>query len=143
MGSCPATLDAPAAAVPVTGFSFWSGAFLLLPFLPGLAAEVRRAPVGATLAIVYLGIFPGAIAYTTWAYFLSRAAAAKASTFLYLVPLLTVLIGWAWLGELPAILPLVGGALALAGVVIVNSRSAGVSPTLAARQKTPASSCRR
>src|SRR3954454_24633134 len=48
------------------------GAVACLPFAPRLASEVDSAP-GATLAwVVYLGAFPTALAFTTWAYALAR-----------------------------------------------------------------------
>ncbi|HET7271771.1 MAG TPA: hypothetical protein VFI90_11870 [Rubrobacter sp.] len=36
-----------------------------MPFLPGLAEEVRSAPPDATLSVVYLGVFPTVVAYAT------------------------------------------------------------------------------
>jgi len=50
-----------------------AGTLPLLIFLPGLPAEIRRAPLSATLAIAYIGIAPAALAYVTWGYALARA----------------------------------------------------------------------
>jgi drug/metabolite transporter (DMT)-like permease len=70
--------------------------------------------------VIYLGIFPGALGYVCWAYVLSRLPAARAGVFLYLVPAFALLIAWLWLGEQPAAQALLGGALVVAGVVVVN-----------------------
>jgi drug/metabolite transporter (DMT)-like permease len=69
-----------------TAYAIWAGAFLLLPFLPALIGEVQSAPVGATLASVYLGIFPTIVAYTTAAYVFSRLPASRAVSIEYLFP---------------------------------------------------------
>ena len=94
----------------------------MLVFLPGLAGAVRRAPLGATLSVVYLGIFPGAIAYSTWTYALSRMPASRLATSLYVSPVLAIAIAWLWIGELPKLLSLAGGAVTLAGVVLTNAK---------------------
>jgi len=101
-------------------YTIWTGTFFQLFFSRGLFQNIKNAPVEATLSIIYLGIFPAALAYVTWAYVLSRIPASLAASYLYLSPVLAILIAWIWLGEIPFFLSLVGGSIALAGVIIVN-----------------------
>jgi drug/metabolite transporter (DMT)-like permease len=112
-------------AIEMTSYAIWLGTLPMLVFLPGLVSQMAVAPVPATLAVVYLGVFPGAIAYVLWSYALARMPASILSTFLYLSPALAILIAWIWIGEVPEILTLVGGALAVAGVVVVNTKGSG------------------
>lgn len=107
-------------ALQCTAYAVWTGTLFLFPFAGGLPAAISRAPLPATLAVIYLGLFPAALGYLTWARVLSRVPAAVAGSFLYLVPALAMLIAWLWLGEVPAALSLLGGALVLGGVVMVN-----------------------
>ena len=71
--------------------------------------------------MVALGVFPAAIGYAAWTYALGRFGAARAANFLYLVPPVAALVGFVALGESLSALTLVGGAIAILGVVIVNS----------------------
>ena len=106
--------------VQITCYSVWSGALWLTPFAPGLPALVARAPLGHTLAVAYLGLFPTALAFTTWNFALSRARAAKVTSSLYALPALAIAMALVWLGEVPAPLSLLGGAIALGGVALVH-----------------------
>jgi len=109
-------------AVQFAAYTIWAGTLFMLIYLPGLAPAVRSAPLGATLAVVYLGVFPAALAYVSWSYALSRSPASIAASFLYLSPVLATLIAWVWLREVPVVLSLAGGGLSLCGVVLVNTR---------------------
>ncbi len=72
--------------------------------------------------MVYLGVFPTAIAFTTWAYALTHMNASSLGVTTYLVPPITVLLGWLFLGEVPPALAFVGGALCLAGVALTRKK---------------------
>jgi len=112
------------------------GAIVCLPFVGGLVHELGRAPLASTLGVVYLGVFPTAIAFLTWGYALSRTSAGKLASSTYAVPALVVLVSWFALGEVPAPLAFVGGAVCLVGVAIATlpRRSRGATGA-AARQR--------
>lgn len=108
-------------ALEFTAYTIWAGTVLLLVFLPGLPRSLASSPASATLSAVYLGIFPGAVAYVTWTYMLARIPVTRAASLLYVIPVLAVFFAWVWLGEKPSALTFSGGGVVLAGVVLVNT----------------------
>lgn len=107
-------------ALEFTAYSIWFGTLFMVPFGLGLPHTLTAAPLNTTLAVVYLGIFPGALAYVAWAYVLTHGPAGRTSSYLFLNPVLAIAVAWLWLGEVPRMMSLLGGAVALAGVVMVN-----------------------
>ncbi|MEU9211567.1 DMT family transporter [Streptomyces sp. NPDC048415] len=112
-----------ASALQVTTFGCLVGAVVCLPFAGQLVAEVADAPVSATLNMLYLGVFPTALAFTTWAYALARTSASRMGATTYAVPALVVLLSWLFLDEVPGLVTLAGGVLCLAGVAVSRSRT--------------------
>jgi drug/metabolite transporter (DMT)-like permease len=96
------------------------GTIVCIPFAPQLAEEIGNAGGSALAWAAYLGVFPTALAFTTWAFALARTKAGRLGTTTYLVPPLSILMGWAFLGESPAGLAFLGGALCLAGVAVAR-----------------------
>ena len=107
-------------AVEFTTYAIWAGTLPMLIFLPGLIAQIPDATTEATVSGIYLGVFPGAISYVLWSYALARVPASILSAFLYVQPVNAIIIAWIWLGEIPTTLTLIGGAIAVAGVVLLS-----------------------
>jgi drug/metabolite transporter (DMT)-like permease len=107
-------------ALQITFLACAIGAIACLPYAPGLVDELGRARTSSIAWIVYLGVFPTALGFTTWAYALRRTTAGRMGATTYLVPPLTVLMGWALLDETPPALALLGGGLCLAGVAVAR-----------------------
>jgi drug/metabolite transporter (DMT)-like permease len=117
----PALRHAP--ALTVTWAACMVGTIACLPYAPSLLHELSHARASTIAWTAYLGLFPTAIGFVTWAYALARTDAGRLGISTYLVPPLAVLLGWILLGETPPLLALPGGALCLAGVAIARRRS--------------------
>jgi drug/metabolite transporter (DMT)-like permease len=98
------------------------GALCCLPWACVLADELSGAPAGSVAGTVYLGVVPTALAFSTWAFALSRTDAGTLGVTTYLVPPLVILLGWLLLDEVPPALAVVGGAVCLAGVALSRWR---------------------
>ena len=91
------------------------GVLFFLPFAQQLATELGSAAPGVIGWTVYLGTFPTALGFLTWAFALSRSNVGRLGATTYLIPPLSVLLGWLLLGETPAPLAYLGGAICLCG----------------------------
>ncbi|MDP9491652.1 MAG: DMT family transporter, partial [Actinomycetota bacterium] len=109
-----------ASALQVTWLACTIGLVVCLPFAPTLLDELGRAEGSSIAWMVYLGAFPTAVGFMTWAYALSRTTAGRMGATTYLVPPIAILMGWALLSENPEPLALAGGTLCLAGVVLAR-----------------------
>ena len=112
-----------ASAAQVTTFGCVVGAVACLPFTGQLVTQLGDAEPSAILNMVYLGVFPTALAFSTWAYALARTPASTMGITTFLVPALAIVMSWLVLGEVPSWLAIAGGALCLAGVGISRRRA--------------------
>ena len=105
-----------------------AGALFLSPWLKTAIAQAAAASPSGLAAVVYLGLFPGGVGFATWAVAQGAFGASRAANFLYLVPPVAVVLAIVLNGEIPGWATLLGGAIAIAGVVIVNTRAKAAPP---------------
>ncbi len=110
-------------AVEFTTYAVLAGTFFLFFFAPQAIFSIPTASFDANVAVIYMGLFPGAIAYIAWSYVLTQIPASQAGSYLSLIPLVALAISWLWLGEISTLIALGGGAIIFLGVLLVNHRS--------------------
>lgn len=113
-------------ALPLTAYTIWAATLLMLFFIPGLGAQLAKAPAGATASAIYLGLFPTVIAYFAIAYITEKSGASEAASSLYLTPAATFLIAWLWLGEVPTMMTVFGGLVTLIGVSFTYRKESSI-----------------
>lgn len=132
------TLEKPVlervSALNVTALACAVGALATAPFAPTLAADLAAADPNSIGWLVYLGVFPTSVAFTTWAFALNRTTAGRLATTMYLIPPTTIGLAWVVLGEVPPLVAIIGGALSIGGVVVAQSRPATTPAAPASRQ---------
>jgi drug/metabolite transporter (DMT)-like permease len=121
-------------AIHVTWLACTIGAVVCLPFAGQLVGDAGDASASDIWWVVYLGVFPTAIAFTTFAYALRTMSASSLGVTTYLVPPITILMGWLLLDETPPGMAYVGGVLALVGVAVARRKPR----TLAVEAPAPA-----
>jgi len=128
------TLQKPAlarvTALRVTWIACTVGMIATLPFAPQLLDELGEASVESIAWLVYLGAFPTAVAFTTWAFALSRSSAGRLGSTTYLVPPVAIVMAWIILGEVPPALAIIGGVLCIGGVIVARNRGGLRLPVL-------------
>lgn len=76
--------------------------------------------LNAWLAVIFSGVFSITLAYFFWNYGVARLGSARTSLYSNLVPPVTLLAAWLWLGETLTWTQALGGVLALAGVALAR-----------------------
>jgi drug/metabolite transporter (DMT)-like permease len=124
-GGGEATAEARLARYDALSLTAWAmalGALITLPLSPGLPGAIADAPLESSAAVALLALGASAVGFVSWAYALQHIDVSIAAATLYAVPPIAILVGWAWLGELPGVPSLAGGAVALFGVALVTRR---------------------
>ena len=107
-----------------TTYSMALGTVPMFIFMPNLIRELPQAPPSAHLIIVYLAIFPAALAFLMWVYALSKAEKViYVTSFSYLSPFLATVIAFFWLGETIPQAALVGGVVVVCGMAISSYKN--------------------
>jgi len=92
----------------------------ILFFTSGSIADLVNITWRSLLGIGFLGIFCSGLAYIAWYDGLKAIPASQVGAFLYIEPLVAVIVAWLVLGEQLILITLVGGAVILLGVRMVQ-----------------------
>ena len=84
--------------------------------------EISTLTVNGWLGVTFLGIFCSGLAYIAWYDALQVLPAAQTGVFLYIEPLVAVVVAFFILGEPITVTSMIGGGIILFGVWIVNQQ---------------------
>lgn len=110
------------------------GAALFL--VAALSGETARFSFGDVSVVSWLGwgylvLFGSLVGFTAYAYLLRHTTAARVSTYAYVNPMIAVVLGWAFAGEVVTSRTVAAAAVILAGVAIITlARSRAPAPLL-------------
>lgn len=116
-------------AVASTTYATILGALMLVPFAWGDLARLDWAGLSWRFwgAIAFMAAFCTVAAFMLWYSAIRAVGASRASSFLFLVPIVGVGLGAAMLGERPGPIQLLGMGVAIAGVAVANRRPRSAS----------------
>jgi drug/metabolite transporter (DMT)-like permease len=102
------------------------GWLAILPLFLGARGwlDFPRLTVAGWGGILFLGVLCSGAAYTFWYDALEAAGASQVAAFLYLEPIVTVIVAATFIGEKATWATLVGGTIILFGVWLVNRQAA-------------------
>ena len=98
--------------IEIVSYSVWLGTIFMLPFhLDIISLNSMNISSEMFLVLLYLALFPSTLAYLFWTYVLSYKNASDASVYLYLVPFITLILGYFLLNERLNVASIIGGFL--------------------------------
>lgn len=110
----------------VTALSLTVGMLLYLPifFSLGHVPEPQHLTSTNWLHLGYLGLVTSGLGFGLWYYALTKMEASRVAVFNNLQPILTTILAFMFFGTSPTTLFLIGGSIALFGVVLTQQRKA-------------------
>ncbi|MCB2359696.1 DMT family transporter [Clostridium estertheticum] len=107
-----------------TTYSIFAGTILLTVFLKDGLIQLYNAPILQIVNVIYLGVFPGAIAYLFWVMAISKAKKVTTVTnFMFITPLLSTIMGLIVIREVPSLITIVGGCIIVGGSILFQKLS--------------------
>ena len=108
-------------ALEATTYTIIAGTLGTLFFLPTAIREIPDSNLTVNLVVLFMGVFPAAVAYLAWSYALAKAKkTAHVTVFSYLIPLISALLAYVWLRETLSIYTLIGGLVIIGGMLLTN-----------------------
>lgn len=116
-------------AVFTTAMSFFIGLLLYLPLYLIIPSTVEVGDLGTSgadatwwMQVLYLGVITSGVGYGLWYYALSKLESGRVAVFNNLQPILTTILALVLFGTQPTTLFLIGGSIALIGVIVTQAK---------------------
>lgn len=108
----------------LTAIAYIFGTIFLFPiaFLFENTSTLFLFSIKSWLIVGYLGVVASGITFFLWNYALSKMEATKASVFLFLIPVIAILIGWLFMEEALTVYTITGSILILGGIYITEKK---------------------
>ncbi len=105
--------------IQTTTYSIFTGTIILLIFLPKVLPELKNSVWQANVSVIIMGVVCSGIAYLLWSKALYLAdKTSEVSNFLFVSPLLTTIMGFFTLFEVPSIGAWIGGGIIFLGIIL-------------------------
>jgi drug/metabolite transporter (DMT)-like permease len=105
----------------LTSYAIWIGTFMMAFFTNKLFLNLGSASLSQTLTIVYLGVFPGAIAFLLMGIALKKYRLSSIASYLFLIPFITILLAWIIINDAISFNAVIGGLFIVLGILIKNN----------------------
>ena len=120
----------------LTAMTMFTGAILYIPVwfglvvLAGVPLDTTAlhvtvngvSPLSHWMQLVYLGVITSGLGFGLWYVALTKLDASRLAVFNNLQPVLTTVLAWMLFGTVPTAVFMLGGAIAIAGVVLTQRR---------------------
>lgn len=124
----------------LTTASYLFGAVFSMPL--ALVSDLSRAlaiSASSWAIVLYLGAVASGLTFFLWSFALSKLDASRASLFLFLIPVLSIVVGWAFLDEAITRYTVLGSLLVIGGIFIAERGGAPLKESDAATANATAS----
>ena len=109
-------------ALRLTAWTLWSGGLVLVAMgLPAVAGTgLASLPPGTWLEVGFAGVFAIAVAYVIWYRGVGQVGSTRTAVYSNVVPVVALAVAWAWLGEQPTWLQVVGAVVVIGGMTLAR-----------------------
>lgn len=109
-------------AIEIVTYGMTASWIFLLPFTGADAyAQICGASLRTIASVVFMGVFPGAIAYSVWGKALSIAEkVSEVTNYMFVTPILTTILSCFLIAEYPDMGTYIGGSVIIGSVVVFS-----------------------
>lgn len=108
--------------VKMTAWTLWVGTPCLVAIgLPSvMRTDLATLSFGAWMGVIYTGLLSIGLAYLIWYRGVQRLGNTRTAAYSNLVPIAALITAWAWLGEVPTRIQLLGATIILIGLTLAR-----------------------